>query len=225
MPRVSDRYRRERRQHLLDAARRCFVRQGFHGTSMEDLLAEAGMSSGAAYGYFASKDDIILAIAEENLGEISTALRAALEAERELTPVEALAGILELIRSRNGENNFARLAVIVWSEAMRNPALGMRLAALAKQYHETFARLSAAHPSHPPVGGRSIAIAANAVVAGFILRLALGGPVTVEQSVEPMRALWPSTAQDGDSSAGSRAKRTRSRSSQNRAVATPDAGR
>ena len=159
---------------------------------MQDLLAEAEMSSGAVYGYFSSKDDIILAIAEENIGDIASALRAAAEAESELTPVDALAGLLELIRSRNAENDFARLAVTVWAEANRNPALGTRLKSLGELYLETFARLASAHPSQPPVGARSIAITANAIVVGYILRLSVGVPVTVEESIEPFRALWRS---------------------------------
>jgi hypothetical protein len=90
---------------------------------------------------------------------------------------------------------------------------------------ETFARLASAHPSHPPVGERSIAITANAIVIGYILRLSLGVPVTVEESIEPMRALWPPPTQDGGSSAGSSARSLRSRSSERRAVETPGRGR
>ena len=70
MPKVSAQYRDERRAHILAAARRCFVRDGFHQTSMQDLVREAGMSSGAVYRYFASKDAMIVAIAEENLDQI-----------------------------------------------------------------------------------------------------------------------------------------------------------
>jgi AcrR family transcriptional regulator len=70
MPRRSQEYRDARRQHILDAAKRCFVRNGFHETSMQDLFAEADLSAGAVYGYFASKDDVILAIAEENIHDV-----------------------------------------------------------------------------------------------------------------------------------------------------------
>ena len=70
MPRVTQQHRDERREQILAAARRCFLRDGFHGTSMHDLFAEADLSSGAVYGYFASKDDVIVAIAEENLQDV-----------------------------------------------------------------------------------------------------------------------------------------------------------
>jgi AcrR family transcriptional regulator len=59
--------RDEWRAHILAAARRCFVRNGFHQTSMQDLMREAATSSGAIYRYFDSKDAMILAIAEDNL--------------------------------------------------------------------------------------------------------------------------------------------------------------
>jgi AcrR family transcriptional regulator len=54
-----------RRHHILAAAAVCFARSGFHGTSMQEICQEAGMSPGALYRYFRSKDDIIIAIAEE----------------------------------------------------------------------------------------------------------------------------------------------------------------
>src|SRR6185437_10238200 len=40
MPKVTAEYRDARRTHLLDAARRCFVRDGFHATSMADVCRE-----------------------------------------------------------------------------------------------------------------------------------------------------------------------------------------
>ncbi len=48
---------------ILDAAALCFGRSGFHGTSMQEICAEAQMSPGALYRYFPSKDAIIEAIA------------------------------------------------------------------------------------------------------------------------------------------------------------------
>jgi TetR/AcrR family transcriptional regulator, transcriptional repressor of aconitase len=70
MPKVTQQYRDARRDQILSAARRCFLRDGFHATSMQDLFAEAGLSAGAVYRYFASKEDMIIAIAEENMLDI-----------------------------------------------------------------------------------------------------------------------------------------------------------
>ena len=57
MPRVSDEHLAARRQQILDAARACFLRNGFHATSMQDVIGEAGLSVGAVYRYFKSKNE------------------------------------------------------------------------------------------------------------------------------------------------------------------------
>lgn len=54
---------------ILDAARNCFVRSGFQGASMNEICKEAGMSPGALYRYFPSKEAIIEAIAEADRRE------------------------------------------------------------------------------------------------------------------------------------------------------------
>ena len=51
------------------AARRCFVRNGIH-ISVDDICAEAGVSKGALYGYFPSKDAVIQAIADEHVSDL-----------------------------------------------------------------------------------------------------------------------------------------------------------
>ena len=43
MPKVSQQHRDARREQIMAAARRCFLRDGFHATSMQDLFAEAGL--------------------------------------------------------------------------------------------------------------------------------------------------------------------------------------
>jgi AcrR family transcriptional regulator len=53
---------KERTQQILDAAIKVFSRMGFHKASMDDIVAEAGLSKGALYWYFKSKDEIIAGI-------------------------------------------------------------------------------------------------------------------------------------------------------------------
>ena len=59
MPKVSDSYLETKRQQLLDAAITCFARNGFSETTIEDICREAGVSHGALYRHFKSKEDII----------------------------------------------------------------------------------------------------------------------------------------------------------------------
>jgi AcrR family transcriptional regulator len=61
----------DRRAEILAAAQRCFVRSGFHQTSMHEICAEAGMSPGNLYRYFPSKEAIIAGIAERDRAEVA----------------------------------------------------------------------------------------------------------------------------------------------------------
>jgi AcrR family transcriptional regulator len=72
MPRLKPDTQRARREHILDAAERCFARAGFHATTMQDICREAGVSPGAVYVYFASKEDLISGIAERDRQEFQT---------------------------------------------------------------------------------------------------------------------------------------------------------
>jgi AcrR family transcriptional regulator len=51
-----------RRSQILDAAVDVFARKGFHKARMDDIVAESGLSKGALYWYFTSKDELIRAI-------------------------------------------------------------------------------------------------------------------------------------------------------------------
>src|SRR4029077_2182058 len=59
----------DRRAEILAAAQHCFVRSGFHQTSMQEICAEAGMSPGNLYRYFPSKESLIAGIAERDRAE------------------------------------------------------------------------------------------------------------------------------------------------------------
>ncbi|MFI4975454.1 MAG: TetR/AcrR family transcriptional regulator [Caulobacterales bacterium] len=63
MPKISDARKDARRSQILQAAIRCFARQGFHRTTIQDICVDAGLSHGAVYSYFDSKDAIIAALA------------------------------------------------------------------------------------------------------------------------------------------------------------------
>src|ERR1700759_6005 len=63
MPKISQAKRDARQQQILDAALACFSENGFHQTGMADIVRRSGLSHGAVYLYFQSKDDLIEALA------------------------------------------------------------------------------------------------------------------------------------------------------------------
>jgi AcrR family transcriptional regulator len=52
----------ERRQQIMEAALACFARKGYHKTTMDDIVAESGLSKGTLYWYFKSKDDLFVSL-------------------------------------------------------------------------------------------------------------------------------------------------------------------
>lgn len=62
MPKLLETTRVGRQKHILRAAVTCFAHQGYYGTTMEDIAAEANIAKGAAYIYFPSKEAIFLAL-------------------------------------------------------------------------------------------------------------------------------------------------------------------
>src|SRR5579871_4006936 len=93
MPKITDAKRESRRQQILDAARACFSPDGFHATTTADIVRESGVSQGTLYLYFETKDDIVLALADDrHQGE---AFLNAL-AQSEPDPVRGLLSLIEL---------------------------------------------------------------------------------------------------------------------------------
>lgn len=125
MPRVTAAHREQRREQIVDAARRCFARNGFHQTSMPDIFEEAGLSAGAFYRYFRSKDDLIALIADQGLGAVGQVLDHMLAAGEEPTVPEIVAAVIGGLASPGkgtGEDQL-RTAIQGWGEALRNDEL------------------------------------------------------------------------------------------------------
>jgi len=123
MPKVSQSYRNGRRTQILEAAIVCFSRQGFHRTTIEDIVKQSKLSAGAIYNYFDSKQQIIEAIAEER------------HAKERLLLTEARKGadvtsVLQRIRDaffgelRNPQERLRkRVSIQMWAEAQRSPRI------------------------------------------------------------------------------------------------------
>lgn len=121
MPKVSEEHAAARREQILSAAQDCFARKGFHATSMNDVFHEAGLSAGAVYSYFKSKDEIVVAIAERAMGRLIPFFDAILAEE----PAPVLEDVMRRYAARLQEvaAGPGGVAPQVWAEATHNPAL------------------------------------------------------------------------------------------------------
>lgn len=66
MPRLSEEEKGARRRRVLDGARRCFARHGYEGATVVRLEQEIGLSRGAIFNWFPSKQELFLALAAED---------------------------------------------------------------------------------------------------------------------------------------------------------------
>ena len=109
----------EKRQEILAAAKRCFVRHGLRGASIAGICTEAGISPGHLYHYFESKDAILQAIVEAVLE------RNAEQFSRTAANSDALAALMvasaqSKVRNDDGTNG---LILEMLAEAERSPVI------------------------------------------------------------------------------------------------------
>src|SRR5262245_48336089 len=107
----------------MDAARVCFLRNGFHQTSMQDVVREANLSIGAVYRYFPSKNELIMALAEQVIDQIAGVFDSVADEDPPLPLAIAMERATDLVTQNTGPDGILRLALQVWSEAMHDPAL------------------------------------------------------------------------------------------------------
>lgn len=107
-------------QRILDAAKSCFVRSGFQGASMQQICAEAGMSPGALYRYFPSKEAIVEAICEADRREDAEIFAVILTNPDVVDGV--VAGAMAHIRHMH-ETHAAPLFAEICAESLRNEAV------------------------------------------------------------------------------------------------------
>ncbi|WP_328606945.1 TetR/AcrR family transcriptional regulator [Amycolatopsis sp. NBC_00345] len=196
MPRVSQQYKDDQRAEILAAARRCFVRNGFHRTSMQDVFAEAGKSAGAVYRYFPKKEDMIVGVADQNLHDVAEVLHTALaRGEDGRGTGQVMAELIEAVTERHRDRQLAVMALMVWSEALRDAALAERLKAATVVMSEDVAALVRERQRAGAWTGTSAEALAQVILSilpGFLFNLALLGPDGVAGFPDAVRTLWPS---------------------------------
>jgi len=197
MARVSQEHLDARRRQILDGAARCFARSGFHGTSMQDVLKEVGLSAGAVYRYFPGKEDIIAAITEETFATIRGAFEEASRLSPPPTPDVLLSRVLG--RMLAGElyglerRTFAALAVQLWSETLRDERLAVQLDEGYATMRAAWTRLVEAYRDAGILSGDvaadHVARTMIATAQGFIVQEALFGDVRPEVLEDGLRGL------------------------------------
>ncbi|MCE7078947.1 TetR/AcrR family transcriptional regulator [Streptomyces sp. ST2-7A] len=181
MARVSREHLDARRRQILDGATACFARRGFHGTSMQHILAETGLSAGAVYRYFRGKDEMIAAILAEVVGTVGAAFAEVAQEEHPPEPGEVVAGVFLRTRHLLASRGIPlTLVVEAWSEAARTPLLRdmltERVTEVIGAWERIIDRYRAAGRLPADVRSDRVARAMIGCAHGLLLQGALLGP-------------------------------------------------
>jgi len=176
MPRVTDEHRAARREQILSAAMACAAEEGFHKTTMADVIRRSGLSAGAVYGYFTGKDEIIAALAEHVLTMVTHALDELL-ADGHLPSVPELighiAGTAEAQASTTGVD-LTRVMVAAWAEAIRDESVRAVAGPLVGELRSRVGQLVTALQDEgrwdPASDPQQVAQAVIGLIPGFVLQ-------------------------------------------------------
>jgi AcrR family transcriptional regulator len=193
MPRVSEEHLERRRRQILDAARACFVRKGVHETSMQDIFAESGLSAGAVYRYFKSKNEIVAANLMAVVGDLQAYFAEITAGDPPLPLDEVAERLAERLTDLSGEDGPVRLAPQAWALAMYDRGLADHLvrsfAGLRGLWEAYLRRLVEAGrlPAGTDVEAASKTL--FALMPGYLLQRLLFDDVTPQDLSRGIRAL------------------------------------
>ncbi|MFC8428598.1 TetR/AcrR family transcriptional regulator [Streptomyces sp. NPDC057253] len=199
MARVSQAHLDARRRQILDGAALCFARNGFHATSMQDVLKEVDLSAGAVYRYFSGKEELIGAIVQEVLGQVHAGFEEAARTTPPPSPDVLVASVLGRVLAAkesltvDGRPAFPGLVVQVWAETIRNEELSAVLREGYGAVRAAWARIVGEYQDvgmmRSDVPAEQVARTMMAAAMGFLAQQALFGPTSIDELAAGLRAL------------------------------------
>lgn len=169
------------RQRVLDGAAQAFAERGFHGASLDDICARAGLTRGAFHSSFASKEDLFFALYDRMVEQVRERLAVALDAvlAAEGPAVEIFAALF--FRDFPADRSWFLLNAEFTLYAIRQPSAAPRLAEHRQRMRDA---ISATFDALLARAGRTSAIDGDKV-ARMVLAISDGG--LGQSLVEPDR--------------------------------------
>ncbi len=193
MPRVTDAYRRARRDEIAHAALRVLARQGVTNTVIADIVAESGLSAGAIYSHFTNKAELARSIAGSLLGRPIDRIAALTRQGVVSTPVEVMTELLGLFDDDEGA---AEVVLQFWGLATNDPELRAAMAAELQSLHTAFGAavrpwIARRHAAAEVDAAMDAAVQVMVgVCQGYIVQRALFGPRPIEDYLTQVAALF-----------------------------------
>jgi AcrR family transcriptional regulator len=204
--RVTAQYRESRRAEIMGTAARLFAANGFHATSMADIIGESGLSAGAVYRYFRSKEELIASVAETALTSAEETFAALLADGTSPSPEETMTAVIRTITDRVAPVpvlgvDVTKISVQVWSEALRSPNLATRADDVYRRLRGHFAevarRWQAAGHLPADTEPEQVGAAMLGLVQGFVVQRLLVADTEADNYLAGGRALLSVSAARG----------------------------
>jgi TetR/AcrR family transcriptional regulator, transcriptional repressor of aconitase len=199
LPKITDQQRDARREQILAATWQCFYRRGIHATSMEQIIREAGLSAGAVYLYFKSKEELILNAIQAQMADVQEMVTPLLEADQAADPTEFIHEITASVAGLTSRMGIDLNSVILmcWSEAQTNPKVKSLIRNYQKGYRKSLSKLVERWQKkgliEPKADPDDVAKALLSLLLGFIAQSALIGDVKPRSVARGMTSLMAYT--------------------------------
>ena len=170
---------------------------------MADIITESGLSAGAVYRYFRSKEDLIAAVAETALSAASETFATLLADRAAPSPEQVITAIIETTTDRFIHDpvtgvDLTRIGVQVWAEALRSPELAARASDVYRRLRGQLAEVArrwqaAGHLPAAAVPERARSHTMLSLVQGFILQRLLVSDTDADGYLAGVKALLSTT--------------------------------
>ncbi|HIC90176.1 MAG TPA: TetR/AcrR family transcriptional regulator [Anaerolineae bacterium] len=177
------------RSHILDVAAACFAERGYDATSVAEICQRAGVTKGAFYHHFPSKQALFLELLDRWLTGLETQLKA-IRGEAETIPKALLqmAGMArQIFREAGGQ---LPIFLEFWNKAIHDPAIWEATIAPYRQFHAFFAAMIETGIEEGTLCAVDSRVAAQALVS-----LAVG--LVLQGLLDPQGADWEQVAREG----------------------------
>ena len=195
-PNVPESYLKARQDQIINAAVACFSRKGFHQTTMKDICEEAGLSPGAVYNYFPSKEDIVARCAEMSLQRNMEMFGSA----SGKGTVEAFKDVLQMLFAILKQENIAQafsFDLEIWAESTRNPKVREALHKNEEGNLKSLTQMVVAGQEqgifNPEVDARSFARLLFSTFVGFEVQLASNPDMDIDSYKAVLESLIDGT--------------------------------
>jgi AcrR family transcriptional regulator len=185
VPRLAEAARTERRQQLIDAAWRCASKQGFRSLTVDDVCAEAGVSKGAFYIYFEQKQDLLLALLDDDAAKMNGSLEDL--RDRYENGVERLRGFARAMVRLGEEASSVQIRADLWAEMSSDQTVRRKWAAVMRDRRAALKSWI----DESIASGELDPIPANALAA---ILLALGDGLLLHAGLDPTGFRWTNVA-------------------------------